>query len=130
MLHVTPAAAAEIRDVLRQMRDEGALFFIAEQRQLVFHVVPAPPMMTFYEALYHGLIGVPPATLAVRPALPLDVSPPPDPDLMSPDAHAAGGIPTTALASALLGALAASGAGASLRRRISSRRASRLSRRS
>lgn len=128
VLHATPESAAEIRDVLRQMRDEGVLFFIAEQRQLVFHVVPAPPMMAFYEALYHGLTGVPAATLAVRPALPLEVSRPPDPDLMSPDAYAAGGFPSTALASALLGALAASGA--SLGRRISSRRASRLSLRS
>jgi hypothetical protein len=49
----TPLQTAyEIRDVLRRLRDDGALYFIGESQQLVFHVVPNPSRFGYYEALY------------------------------------------------------------------------------
>jgi hypothetical protein len=67
ILHVPIAAAREIRDVLRSLRDEGALFFIAETRQLVFHVVLAPGRAPFYEAVFAGLTDVPAPAWALSP---------------------------------------------------------------
>lgn len=52
----TPLATAyEIRDVLREMRDAGALHFIGESRQLVFHVVPRERWFGYFEALHWGM---------------------------------------------------------------------------
>ena len=49
----TPLARAyELRDVLREMRDAGSLYFIGESRQLVFHVVPTRAWLGYYEALH------------------------------------------------------------------------------
>jgi hypothetical protein len=49
----TPLARVyEIRDVLREMRDAGKLYFIGETQQLVFHVVPRPATLDYYEALH------------------------------------------------------------------------------
>lgn len=42
----------EIRDVLRDMRDAGLLYFIGETQQLVFHVVPTRASLGYYEALH------------------------------------------------------------------------------
>lgn len=42
----------EIRDVLRGMRDAGLLYFIGETQQLVFHVVPTPASLGYYDALH------------------------------------------------------------------------------
>jgi hypothetical protein len=70
ILNVPIAAGREIRDVLRTMRDEGALFFIAETRQLVFHVVPAPGGAQFYAAVFGGLTAVPAPPWAVPPPAP------------------------------------------------------------
>ena len=39
----------EIRDVLREMRGAGLLYFIGESQQLVFHVVPRPMWLGYYE---------------------------------------------------------------------------------
>ena len=43
--------AYEVRDVLRRMRDAGMLYFIGESQQLVFHVVPTPASLGYYEAV-------------------------------------------------------------------------------
>jgi hypothetical protein len=67
ILNVPMAAAREIRDVLRQMRDDGELFFIAETRQLVFHVVPAPRRAQFHAAAFSGLTEVPAPAWALPP---------------------------------------------------------------
>jgi hypothetical protein len=79
ILHVPIAAAREIRDVLRRLRDEGALFFMAETRQLVFHVVLAPDRALFYEAVFAGLTGVPAPAWVLpplsRPMLTLNPAP-------------------------------------------------------
>ena len=50
VLHMPIAHVRELRDVLRQMADSGAIHFIAERRQLVFHVVPA----ALHRAYYRG----------------------------------------------------------------------------
>jgi hypothetical protein len=67
ILNTPLSTAAEIRDVLRDMAAAGDLFFVAEQRQLVFHVVPAPRRHHDYVALYEAFttIDLPPV---VRPA--------------------------------------------------------------
>lgn len=55
----TPLATAyEIRDVLREMRDAGALHFIGESRQLVFHVVPRESWFGYFEALHWGMTNI------------------------------------------------------------------------
>ena len=51
----------EIRDVLRQMRNEGELLFIGERRQLVFHVVPHPSRLGHFTQRYARMFGDPPA---------------------------------------------------------------------
>jgi hypothetical protein len=43
--------AYEIRNVLRDLRDAGLLYFIGESHQLVFHVVPRPLWLDYYDAL-------------------------------------------------------------------------------
>jgi hypothetical protein len=59
VLKLSPSAAADIRDALRQLRDAGFLFFIAETRQFVFHVVPAPDHLAFYAELFDALTSLP-----------------------------------------------------------------------
>jgi hypothetical protein len=68
VLNVPLRTTAEIRDVLREMRDAGDLFFVAETRQLVFHVVPAPERLAFFSALFQGLSSLlpPPPGLGVE----------------------------------------------------------------
>lgn len=51
----------EIRDVLRQMRNEGEILFIGERRQLVFHVVPHPARLGHFTQRYARTFGAPPA---------------------------------------------------------------------
>jgi hypothetical protein len=53
ILHTSLAHATEIRDVLRAMARDGDLHFVAEQRQLVFHVVPAPARRAHFAAQSH-----------------------------------------------------------------------------
>ena len=119
VLYATPDDAIEIRDVLRRMRADGALFFVAEQRQLVFHVVPHPDRLDFYAALFDGLAGVPGPPREDRPAAGLiAVTAPPAPDMAWMDRTEDAGEPPVAFAYAVLfGSIAASGVGASLRRR-------------
>jgi hypothetical protein len=50
ILHTSLAHATEIRDVLRAMARKGDLHFVAERRQLVFHVVPAPARRAHFAA--------------------------------------------------------------------------------
>jgi hypothetical protein len=52
-------AAIEIRDVLRRMREDGDLYFVAETRQLVFHVVPTRERLPFYREVGNTLISLP-----------------------------------------------------------------------
>lgn len=73
ILNVPLTTAAEIRDVLRHMAARGDLFFIAEQRQLVFHVVPAPARRAYYAALHEAM------TTVERPAIVLPGWPGPPP---------------------------------------------------
>lgn len=56
VLNAPYATAVEIRDVLRAMAGAGDLFVVAETRQLVFHVVPTPQRLPFFEAVYDGLV--------------------------------------------------------------------------
>ena len=53
----------EIRDVLREMREAGLLYFIGESQQLVFHVVPRAAWMTLFDQLQFArtLAPAPPA---------------------------------------------------------------------
>ena len=60
VLHMPVDAARELRDVLRAMSDAGDLFVIAETRQLVFHVVPAPDRLRFFEAIYDAAMALEP----------------------------------------------------------------------
>ena len=48
--------AHEIRDVLRAMSEAGEVFVIAETHQLVFHVVPAPAYLVYFDGLYHSFM--------------------------------------------------------------------------
>jgi hypothetical protein len=70
ILNIPPGAARELRDVLRAMRDEGDLYFIAEVNQLVFHVVLAPQRAPFYAAVFEALRRVPAPAWAAPPAYP------------------------------------------------------------
>jgi hypothetical protein len=60
ILNVPLSTARTLRDILRRMRIDGDLFFIAETRQLVFHVVPTPQRLSFYSELFEGLVALPP----------------------------------------------------------------------
>jgi hypothetical protein len=80
----TPLATAyEIRDVLREMRDAGALHFIGESKQLVFHVVPRERWFGYFEALHWAMtnIDMHAPALAASPSiealLPLEAPAPP-----------------------------------------------------
>jgi hypothetical protein len=42
----------EIRDVLQKLHDAGDILFIAERRQLVFHVVPHPSRLGYFTDVY------------------------------------------------------------------------------
>lgn len=64
----TPLARVyEIRDVLRDMRDAGLLYFIGESQQLVFHVVPRPSWLGYYEALHWAAHHAPVVALDAAP---------------------------------------------------------------
>lgn len=64
IVNVPLSVAQELRDVLRHMRSNGDLFFVAETRQLVFHVVPTPERLPFYAALYESQVNLlPPPVL-------------------------------------------------------------------
>ncbi len=66
----TPLETAyEIRDVLRDMSDAGALYFIGESRQLVFHVVPRRAWFGYYEALHWAMTNVPDFDAPTAPTL-------------------------------------------------------------
>jgi hypothetical protein len=56
----------EVRDVLRQMQDEGALLFIGERQQLVFHVVPHPSRLGDFMRIYAKTFGAPSAARAAE----------------------------------------------------------------
>jgi hypothetical protein len=60
VLHMPLDAARELRDVLRAMSAAGDLFVIAETRQLVFHVVPVPERVPFFEAIYDAAMALAP----------------------------------------------------------------------
>jgi hypothetical protein len=56
----------EIRDVLRRMRDAGDILFIAERKQLVFHVVPNPARLGHFTDVYTKALGFAPAAQAAQ----------------------------------------------------------------
>ena len=60
VLNMSLETVREVRDVLRAMSDAGDLYVVAESRQLVFHVVPTPERLAFFEALYDGLMTLSP----------------------------------------------------------------------
>lgn len=110
ILNIPVAAAEEIRDVLRHMRDEGALFFLAETRQLVFHVVPNPERLHLYAALFDGLTSLPPPPAPSR----LAAAPPPPSPLLALSAGALPALSTAPTSLAYAGVfafLAAAGIG-------------------
>jgi hypothetical protein len=51
----------EIRDVLQKMQRAGDILFVAERRQLVFHVVPHPSRLGHFADVYAKKVG-PPST--------------------------------------------------------------------
>jgi hypothetical protein len=73
ILHRPLAEAVRLRDVLRAMRADGSLYFIAETRQLVFHVVPTPRRLEFYAATFEALTSIPPPRDPGRRPLPAPV---------------------------------------------------------
>lgn len=78
----TPLATAyEIRDVLREMRDAGALHFIGESKQLVFHVVPREAWFGYFEALHWAKTNIEMRQVTMAPRLDalmsLEIPPPP-----------------------------------------------------
>ena len=46
----------EIRDVLRQMQEAGDILFIGERGQLVFHVVPHPSRLGYFNDVYAAAV--------------------------------------------------------------------------
>jgi hypothetical protein len=66
----TPLATVyEIRDVLREMRNAGLLYFIGETQQLVFHVVPRPAWLGYFEAVHMARMHAPVPPLAAMPTI-------------------------------------------------------------
>jgi hypothetical protein len=60
MVNTPLQTVLEIRDVLRQMSDAGAIHVIVERQQLVFHVVPQPTRLGWYSEVYaHAITGRP-----------------------------------------------------------------------
>jgi hypothetical protein len=59
----------EIRDVLREMRRAGLLYFIGETQQLVFHVVPRPAWLGYFEAVHMARLHAPVPTLGAVPVI-------------------------------------------------------------
>jgi hypothetical protein len=55
ILHASPRTAREISDVLERMAADGDLLFVAERRQLVFHVLPTPERRAYYAALSEAM---------------------------------------------------------------------------
>ena len=49
----------EIRDVLRKMQAAGEILFIGERKQRVFHVVPHPSRLGYFNEVYARSIGTP-----------------------------------------------------------------------
>lgn len=58
----TPLATVhEIRDVLQHMQNAGDILFIAERKQLVFHVVPHPSRLGYFTDVYARALSEPAA---------------------------------------------------------------------
>lgn len=75
----------EIRDVLREMRREGLIYFIGETQQLVFHVVPRPAWLGYYDALHWASLYAPAPTtmpaISIAAVMTRDIPPPPQVEL-------------------------------------------------
>jgi membrane protein DedA with SNARE-associated domain len=89
ILHASPDTAVEIREVLEHMQANGDLLFVAEQRQLVFHVVPAPRRRGYYAAFSDAmtLVSPPPFDgpgLTIRDLSLAPPEPPAPPDRLEP----------------------------------------------
>lgn len=57
VLHMTARQARALGHVLRDMAAHGALHYAAEQRQLVFHVVPAAARRAYYREFAQSVLG-------------------------------------------------------------------------
>jgi hypothetical protein len=69
----TPLETAyEIRDILLDMRAAGELLFIGERQQLVFHVVPHPSRLGYFNDVYAAAVGATMATRAVEVVAPAE----------------------------------------------------------
>lgn len=59
VLHRPLAHARELRDVLRQMAEAGQIHVVAEQRHVVFHVVPAADRREYFAEFARALAAAP-----------------------------------------------------------------------
>ncbi len=57
LLNTPMAHVKEIRDVLQEMRASGDILFIGERQQLVFHVVPHPSRLGYFNDVYARAVG-------------------------------------------------------------------------
>jgi hypothetical protein len=70
----TPLATVfEIRDVLQKMQEAGDILFIAERKQLVFHVVPHPSRLGYFTDVYARALAQPSALHAELSSAPVEV---------------------------------------------------------
>ena len=78
VLHLPATRARALGDLLRQMAARGELHYAAEQRQLVFHVVPAAARRAHFRDLAHSLAAAS-SLSGIRPWPSLLATPPPPP---------------------------------------------------
>src|SRR5688572_15728299 len=66
LIHMPFNRVKEIRDVLLEMRAAGDILFIGERQQLVFHVVPHPSRLGYFNDVYAQAVGSVSAAQAVE----------------------------------------------------------------
>jgi hypothetical protein len=66
LVHTPLATAYQVRDVLLRMRAAGDLLFIGERQQLVFHVVPHPSRLGYFNDVYAAALGSPGSSRAIE----------------------------------------------------------------
>jgi hypothetical protein len=70
LVNTPMARIREIRDVLLAMRAAGDILFIGERHQLVFHVVPQPSRLGYFNDVYARAVGSVSAAQAVEVVAP------------------------------------------------------------
>lgn len=77
VLNMPIDAVYELRDVLLRMQEAGDILFIGERHQLVFHVVPHPTRLGYFNDVYRRSVGMPPtarfAEAVAFPARPIEI---------------------------------------------------------